>query len=325
MPLRELRAALSGRALVEYGVLDGELVAVVLRSRSADLVRMGPAAAVEEQADYLAFALRRMVRPARGAAAQSALHTRATDAVERLRDLMVRPLGMAVNDPVVVVPSTRHWRLPWSHLLQAPAQVVPSAATWVRAARRGEPTDGTVVIVGGPQLSFATAEVTELGRIHPHAQLLVPPDSTVAAVLPLLHGARLVHLACHGHLRVDNPTFSSFKLTAGQLTVHELEASAVSPHRVVLSACDSGADVAYDGGELLGFVSTLLGRGTAGLLASSMQVSDEAVVPLMRAVHERLVRGGTLADCWHAAATSIDVDRPEALALVCAFNAFGAA
>lgn len=325
MPLREVRAALGGRTLVEYGVLDGEIVAVVLRPRSAHLVGLGPVDAVEEQADLLTFALRRLVRPASTAATQSALHTRATHAVEHLRELLVRPVGIGPEDPVVVVPSTRHWRLPWTHLLRAPAQVVPSAATWVRAARRPQPRDGTVVIVGGPQLRFAEAEVTALAQLYQDPLVLLPPESTVAAVLPLLRRARLAHLACHGHVRVDNPTFSSFQLTSGQLTVHELDASAVSPHRIVLSACDSGSDVAYDGGELLGFVSTLLGRGTAGLLASGMQVSDETVVPLMKAVHERMIRGGTLADCWHAAATSIDVDRPEALALVCAFNAFGAA
>jgi hypothetical protein len=325
VPLGELRAALGGRVLVAYAVLEGQIVAVVLRRRSTRVFRLGPADAVDEQADHLTFALRRLVRPARTAATISTLHTRATEAVERLRQLLVQPVGVGPQDPVVVVPSARHWRLPWSHLLRAPAQVVPSAATWVRAASRPQPSDGTVVLVGGPQLQFAEAEVTALARIHPDAQVLVPPESTVAAVLPALRQARLAHLACHGHLRMDNPTFSSFQLTDGKLTVHELDVSATSPHRVVLSACDSGSDVAYDGGEFLGFVSTLLGRGTAGLLASGMQVSDETVVPLMQSVHENLVRGVTLADSWHAAATSVDLSRPEALAAVCAFNSFGAA
>ncbi|MGV1008376.1 MAG: CHAT domain-containing protein [Dermatophilaceae bacterium] len=325
MPLQELRAALGGRVLVEYAVLDGEIVAVVLRRRLARVVRLGPADGVQEQADHLTFALRRLMRPAHPAPMQSALHARATVAVERLRELLVRPVGIGPDDPVVVVPSTRHWRLPWSHLLGAPAHVVPSAATWVRAARRQEPSEGTVVLVGGPQLRFAEAEVTALARIHEAPRILLPPHSTVPAVLAALRGARLAHLACHGHLRLDNPTFSSFQLTAGELSVHELDVSAVSPHRVVLSACDSGADVAYDGGELLGFVSTLLGRGTAGLLASGMQVSDETVVPLMRAVHEHLVRGRTVAESWHAATTSVDVTGPQTFALVCAFNAFGAA
>lgn len=179
--------------------------------------------------------------------------------------------------------------------------------------------------MAGPDLAGAREEVTALARLHPDARVLVPPRSTVDAVVRELGGARLAHLACHGRLRADNPTFFSFRLSAGELTVHELDAQEGAPHRVVLSACDSGADVTYDGGEFLGFVSTLLGRGTARLIASCMQVSDAEVVPLVRGVHERLVAGHAVADALHHAAGGLDDPRPEGLAALCSFNAYGAA
>ena len=36
-------------------------------------------------------------------------------------------------------------------------------------------------------------------------------------------GPSLAHLACHGRLRADNPSFSALELVDGQLTVHELD------------------------------------------------------------------------------------------------------
>ena len=96
---------------------------------------------------------------------------------------------------------------------------------------------------------------------HPGATLLLPEAAAVGAVVEALKGADLAHLACHGTLRQDNPTFSALEPTGGPLTVHELDTLGVAPRRVVLAACDSAADVAYDGGELLGFVSAHCWRG----------------------------------------------------------------
>ena len=37
---------------------------------------------------------------------------------------------------------------------------------------------------------------------------------------------------------------------------------------MVLAACDSAVDAAYEGNEVLGFVSALMARGTSALVAS---------------------------------------------------------
>ena len=104
-----------------------------------------------------------------------------------------------------------------------------------------------------------------------------------------LAGAGLAHLACHGRVRSDNPIFSSLLLADGPLTVHELELRGAAPHRIVLAACESGSEVTYEGNETLGFVSSLLARGSAGLVASAIVVPDWDVVPLMTSLH-RAVR-----------------------------------
>lgn len=140
-----------------------------------------------------------------------------------------------------------------------------------------------------------------------------------------LRGTSLAHIACHGRIRVDNPTFSSLLFCDGPLTLHELASKSGALHRIVLAACDSGVQVSYPGDETLGFVSALLAGGAAGLVASSVLVSDLDAVPLMRGLHQQVVRGATLADALHASRAELDLDDRGQFASWCAFNAYGAA
>jgi CHAT domain-containing protein len=155
--------------------------------------------------------------------------------------------------------------------------------------------------------------------------VLVPPASTIGAVATALDGARLAHLACHGRLRSDNPMFSSLLLSDGPLTVHELHLRGIAPSRMILAACDSGADVAYEGEEMLGFVSALIARGTAAVVASPVLVPDLEAVPLMSSLHRLVAGGATFADALHGARAGIDREQPSGFVTWCAFSAFGGA
>jgi CHAT domain-containing protein len=124
---------------------------------------------------------------------------------------------------------------------------------------------------------------------------LVPPQSTADAVTEQLARASLVHLSCHGFLRTDNPTFSALQLADGPLTVQELSGTQQLARRIILAACRSGDQATYAGNEVLGFVSALLSRGAAGVVAATVPVPDGESVPLMQGLHERLVAGRTLA------------------------------
>ena len=109
-----------------------------------------------------------------------------------------------------------------------------------------------------------------------------------------LASASLAHVACHGVVRADNPIFSSLLVSDGHLSVHELDRRGIAPHRMILAACESGSEGVFPGNETLGFVSTLLALGTAGLLASSVVVPDWNVVGLMTALHSSLCAGASL-------------------------------
>jgi hypothetical protein len=76
------------------------------------------------------------------------------------------------------------------------------------------------------------------------------------------------------------------------------------------------------GGRRLG---TLLARGTAGLVASTVAVPDGEVTRLMCALHEELVRDGTtLAAALYRARLRADPEDPVGFPARCAFTAFGA-
>ena len=335
-PVAALRELLGGQLLVAYGVHDARLFAVVLEPRRTRLLPLGPLEAVRLEVELLLFSLRRLTRPGAPAAGLASARAGADAALRRLAGLLVDPLGLPGDVPLVMVPPAELLRVPWSALHPAPVSLAPSASLWARTRQAGGRPPGTghagpvgpggrVVLVAGPELAGATAEVDTLRRLHRRPTVLAPPASTVGAVVDALDGAGLAHLACHGHLRADNPMFSSLELSDGLLSVHELHLRAVAPRRIILAACDSAADVGYEGDELLGFVGALLARGTAGLVASAVVVPDLQAVSLMRALHQRLRGGATLAEALHAARAGADLDDPGAFVNWCAFTAFGAA
>ncbi|MGI5126023.1 CHAT domain-containing protein [Pseudonocardia sp. CA-107938] len=321
--LAQIRARLDGRVLVAYGRGSADrLVAVVVDGRRSRLVDLCPLSDVRDERDALQFALHRL---ALGARRPAAARASAEHALARLRALLVEPLRVPADGPLVVVPVGELHRLPWSALHAGPVSVAPSASTWVRAVdRAAPPPDEAPLLVAGPGLPGASKEVELLAGAYAHPTVLDGAQAGVDAVATALGTAALAHLACHGLLRADNPVFSGLQLADGLLTVHELDLRGIAPHRLVLAACDSAADVNVAGDELLGFVSALLGRGTAGLVASVVTVSDVESVDLMTALHAGLRGGASLPAALHAARAGLDRDDPAQFVNWCAFTAYGA-
>lgn len=321
----QLRRQLDGRVLVVQAsdVRTGELFAVLLEPRRTRVVGLGELKPATYEADAVRFALRRLATspPAAVAAASRAA---AEHGLLRLRQLLIHPLGLPTDLPLVVVPLSRLHALPWSALHDAAIELAPSATLWWHSTRR--PAEGSgVALIAGPKLPGAEAEVQLLHGLYPDATVLAPPASTTSATADTLGCVELAHLACHGCLRADNPTFSALELADGPLTVHELDLLSIAPHRVVLASCDAAADTAYVGEDMLGFVSALLSRRTAGLIASSIQVPDLKTIDLMAELHRQMIKGRRMAEALHAARQTIDRSCPSGLVTWAAFTAYGGA
>lgn len=317
----DLLGQLGDRDLVELTDVDGDLFAVVAGRGRVRQQRVGPIAAATHALSHALFALRREAS-GRGTERLDLDRIGARLETELLGD-SVRLLG---DGPVVVIPTGRLHAVPWSllpSLRERPVSVSPSAAAWLRARRAVPPPAARVVLIGGPQLSTGSEEVSRLARQYPEADVLVDGDANADAVLAAMDGAWLAHIAAHGTFRADSPLFSALELDDGPLTVYDLERLGRAPHWVVLSSCSSAVGGPSGADELLGLVSALVSLGSAGVVASVVPVNDPATVPLMLSLHSELRAGATPAEALVRARRAVG-DDPAARTAAQSFIALGA-
>jgi tetratricopeptide (TPR) repeat protein len=299
----ELTAALGETVLVELIEIDSTLHAVVVRNGRLTRHEVGPLSTAALEVERSRFHLRRLAhaRPHRRSPGGPSLEVLGA----RLGDAILGPAqDLLGGRDVVVVPPGRLHALPWGlvpALAERPVNVVPSAATWLRARALRPPSERRVVLVAGPGLTAGRTEVMSLAEQYPDATVLVDGDATADNVLRALDGAWVAHIAAHGTFRADSPLFSSLRLDDGPLTVYDFERLRRAPYRMVLSSCDSGLAKPVGADELLGLSSSLIPLGAAGILASVVPVNDPATTPLMLAAHRGLRRGQSPAEAFAAA------------------------
>jgi len=256
---------------------------------------VGDAAAAAAAVDFSLFTLRQAARGRRaqlevaGARLERALLGGALDGVGEQRVVVCAPAALQ-GVPWGMLPSLAH----------RPVTGTPSARLWLRA-RTSAPADDRRVMLVGPGLGSGGAEVPAVAAQDPRTEVLDGEAATVSAALAALDGVALAHIAAHGRFREDSPLFSSLTLADGPLLVHDLQGLGRPPHRVVLSACESGVMQPVGDQELLGLAAALLSMGTAGVVSSLAEVDDAATVDVMVALHARLRQGGGLGDAMLAA------------------------
>ncbi|GLP69796.1 hypothetical protein TUSST3_64170 [Streptomyces sp. TUS-ST3] len=309
--------------LVELAVLDGRVQVLLCAQGRVRRFEGGLLADAEREAEHVQAGLRRLAHP--GAEARLPV---VEAAGRRLEELLLGPAAAQLGSgPVVVVPPGRLHQVPWAllpSLRERVFSVSPSASSWLRARETAPPYGGRQVLVRGPGLASGGAEVPELAGRYGSATVLEHDDARVPRVLEELDGATLAHIAAHGTFRADSPLFSSLRMADGPLIVHDFERLDRSPYRIILSCCDTARFASVGADELLGLVTALLPLGTAGVVACSAPVNDEAVVPLMLALHKGLSAGASMAEALRDARGSLPGDAVHQ-ATGWAFSAFGAA
>ncbi|MEU0026685.1 CHAT domain-containing tetratricopeptide repeat protein [Streptomyces sp. NPDC006335] len=309
--------------LVELAVLDGRVQVLLCAQGRVRRFEGGLLADAEREAEHVQAGLRRLAHP--GAEARLPV---VEAAGRRLEELLLGPAAARLGSgPVVVVPPGRLHRVPWAllpSLRDRVFSVSPSASSWLRARETAPPPGGRQVLVRGPGLASGGAEVPELAGRHGSATVLEHDEARVERVLEELDGAALAHIAAHGTFRADSPLFSSLRMADGPLIVHDFERLDRSPYRIILSCCDTARFASVGADELLGLVTALLPLGTAGVVACSAPVNDEAVVPLMLTLHKALSAGASMAEALRDARAALPGDSVHR-ATGWAFSAFGAA
>jgi CHAT domain-containing protein len=192
-----------------------------------------------------------------------------------------------------------------------------------RASRDSSAVSDRIVVVSGPGLEHSEAEAHRISSIYGETEVIEGDQATCDRVAGSVEGARLVHLACHGTLRADSPTFSGFRLSDGPMTVHDLDRIEVPAHEWVLAACDLGNPGTLSGPDLEGVLASLLGGGAGAVVAAVTPVPDDSSVELMTAFHTARAGGKDMAEALRAGRRQIDADDPRGYVTSVAFNCYG--
>ncbi len=268
--------------------------------------------------DSIEFALHRLNREGTSEASRTVATAMLDDAAAALDDLLVPDDVRGSDRPIVVTPVDTLHGLPWRVLPSMRTRSITVSSS-VGNPSPGRP-HGRTLLIAGPGLAHADAEIGRIGSVVAGAVSLGSAEASVAAVTEQMARADVVHIACHGTFRTDNPLFSSLRLADGDLTVFELERCTSLPHTIVLSACNAGQAAVLRGGALLGFANTLMQLGLETVVAPLTPVSDQRSVEVMASFHRQLAGGDDAASAL--AAVSVDaVGRLDPTAA--SFSCFG--
>ncbi|HYN88610.1 MAG TPA: CHAT domain-containing protein, partial [Ardenticatenaceae bacterium] len=220
--------------LVEYFELDGELVAFVVDEVGVAVVRE---VARQEQVEAALAQFRFQVGALRYGTARLRPHlqqltVRAQHYLGILYDLLLRPLEAHVGGRrLVVVPHGALHYVPFHALYDGERYVVeqrevcvaPSAAVLHRCLATERAPLRRAVLLGVPDQHTPRVrdEVLALAALFPDAIALLDEQATMDAFYRHAPEADVLHLACHGHFRPDNPLFSALRLSDGWLTVRD--------------------------------------------------------------------------------------------------------
>jgi hypothetical protein len=325
---RDLAAALAGvldddEALVVYHRLPGQLVACVA-TRTGVRALAWPLEGLEARLQGLRLQIDalRHGRALPGHAPR--LLQRARHHLQALHALLWAPLAAALQGRprVSVVPHGALHYVPFAALHDGRCWLVegheirllPNAAWRLDGAcRAAAPRRVLALGSGDAALPHAAAEARAVAAVYgAGGRALIGAEATLAALHDAWRedngGCDLLHLACHGRFRADNPMFSSLELADGPLAAHEVLARRLQAPLVVLSACETGLSRLAPGDELLGLVRAFLRAGSASVLASQWAVDDASTAGLMQDLHRRLAAGASPAAALAAAQRRLAVE-----------------
>jgi CHAT domain-containing protein len=299
--------------LLVYHILEGEILAFVVTGSELRLFR-----SLAQEGNILSL-LRRLesmldrLRAGVFSADQVPFLELSTRRVlEMLHQSLVAPLVHFLTEPglvtsnnpqkVTVVPHGCLHRLPFHALHDGEGYLIekyefsyaPSATIYCLCQSRPQPSleNGLIVGVPDPSIPKVTAEIEAVAARLTGSLLLHDEAANRDNFFAAVPGRGLLHMACHGLFRADNPMFSALKLHDGWLTAGEAMKLRLRDAIVTLSACESGRSMVAGGDELLGLLRAFLGAGAATIVVSLWLAQDFVTANLMVEWYDRMHKTG---------------------------------
>jgi CHAT domain-containing protein len=299
-----LQKRLDNVALIEYAILQGRLSAFVVTgdqftvvSDSADEIE------ISREVRQLLFQIGtgriidRMSDTSRVAAIDRLRHHG-----RRLYDLLIRPMADHIGDrSLVIAPSGVLHYLPFHALVNGDRYLVegkdisyvPAASVLLRCLDRPKTDISRALVVGVPdiRMPMIADEVKAVADRFGQSVCLFGNDVTLENIMHHAAAADVIHMACHGKYRPDNPAFSSLTLACEELTLNDLHNLPFENSIIVLSACESGLNEVVRGDELVGLSRAFFAAGATSLVLTLWRVNDETTLELMRRFYSGLCNG----------------------------------
>ncbi len=158
---------------------------------------------------------------------------------------------------------------------------------------------------GNGNLQYATDEAKTLATLL-DGRCYLEKDATIAQLIRQAPGSPVIHIATHGHSRLDAPNFSYVLLADGQLNaIDAFSLNLRGCELVTLSGCETGLALSSGGDEQLGLGRAFLAAGAESLVISLWSVEDNATNELMQIFYQRLLSGDTKVQALRAAQCSL--------------------
>lgn len=311
-------------ALVVYYGLDAEILAFVVTDTAVTAVRrLADAAQIDDLVSRLRFQIEAIRRFAHGTPQHHhQLLRRARHHLAQLYDLLLRPLEAAIGERrLVIVPHRGLHYLPFHALFDGARYVVerrevctvPSAGVLRHCLGLPQRPHHNALLLGLPdsRAPHVLDEVMALRPLFAEHVALLGEAASADGLRRHAPAADLIHLACHGTFRPDNPLFSALHLADGRFTARDAYTLALRCNLVVLSACETGVSSVAPGDEPIGLARGFFAAGAPTLLVSLWTVDDRSTATLMTIFYERLQRGEAPAAALRAAQVRLLADHPH--------------
>jgi CHAT domain len=301
--------------LLAYHIVGDEIIAFVSESNRIRIVRdCGSVVAVSRLLRQLDVQWDRM-GAGHGFVGQHTEHlTRLTRRVlASLYDELVAPLEPLLGAPtaaegankLTIIPHGLLHRVPFHALFDGGTFLIdrfevsyaPSATVFSLCQKQTSRSLDRALIMGvaDPLIPNVAEEALAIASHLPNAEVLADERATTGAIREKAAGCGILHLACHGMFRADNPMFSSLRLNDGWLTATDVLQLDLDGAIVTLSACESARNQVLAGDELVGLARGFLGAGASTLVASLWLVQDETTAQMMEDWYARLHDGASRA------------------------------
>lgn len=291
-------------ALIEYASIDGEWLAFVLTDEGIKAVRfLGSEDETLSLIEQFYFQIGSLRQGASGVRNHLELLTkRAQHYLHELYQILLQPLEEIIgNRRLAIVPHKALHYVPFQALFDGEKYVnerrevcyAPSALIFEHSLSlpRHKFQKALLMGVADEYAPNVKDEIEALTSLFPESFSFLNEEAKVETLIQHAQKADVIHLACHGQFRQDNPTFSTLHLGDGWLTVHDAANLKLLCELVTLSACETGINLVAPGDELIGLSRGFFAAGTPALLLSLWSVDDESTKSFMLSFYKSIQNG----------------------------------